>query len=186
MTEYYKAVGLDRTSHWDCKTKWRVGATICPDSVDESDAPCGHGIHCSPTLLAAVGWQTGPSRYYAVEPGRILGGDSTKARCDFVRVLRDLSRSEQDEIAGFRLWEANHPVNPLLRQRRIGDDTARALLRAWASVGPDVWDSVRESVRDSVGVSVWASVWPSVRVSVGASVWILPESGNSPQSTIPR
>jgi hypothetical protein len=44
------------------------------------------------------------------------------------------------------------------------------LLREWDSVGNSVWDSVRNSVRNSVGSSVWSSVWSSVRNSVGSSV----------------
>ena len=170
--KWYKAVQLNRRSHYDGKTLWRVGKVVKPDSVDrESDQPCGHGIHVSPTLLDAVGYQKGPSRYYEVEPLEIIAQDDTKARCSAVRVLREIGREEQDRLAGFKLYEANHPVNPLLlRPRKVtqGDITA---LKRWDSVRYSVRASVRASVWASVGYSVWASVWDSVWDSVWYSVW---------------
>ena len=125
MSKYYKAVRLDRTSHYDGKTLWKVGKIVRPDIVDiESKEPCGNGIHVSPTLLDAVGYQKGPSRYYEVEPLEIIGQDDTKARCTGVKVLHELSKREQDELAGFKLWEANHPVNPLsLKPRKVNPIT---------------------------------------------------------------
>ena len=163
MTEYYKAVRLDRTSHFDYVTLWRVGKIVRPDHPDDSHTePCGRGIHVSPTLLDAVGYQDGPSRYYTVEIGPVLGQDRTKIRCAWVKVIRELKRVEIDEIAGFKLWEANHPVNPLLVHRRMSDEKALEFLQQWNSVGPIVWASV--------GPIVWDSVWASVRDSVRASV----------------
>jgi hypothetical protein len=91
MKKYYKTVRLDRTSHRDMKTMWRVGATVRPDKVDPvGTGACGHGIHCSPTLLNAVGYQYGPSRYYVVSPVTIVDEDNTKARCTAVKVIRGL------------------------------------------------------------------------------------------------
>ncbi len=178
---YYKAVRLDRTSHYDQSTLWRVGARVAVDNPDlPSQGPCGRGIHVSPTLLHAVGWQRGPSRYYEVEPETILARDATKARCNAVRVIREIGRAEQDELAGFRLWEANHPHHPL-RGPRLPRSNAwlRDRVAEWASVRDSVWDSVRDSVRASVRDSVrppaWASVlgsaWDSMRDSVWYSVW---------------
>ena len=179
----YKAVRLDRTSHYDETTKWRVGRIIRPDSVDDNNKPCGHGIHCSPTLLGAVGYQRGLSLYCEVEPRGVLGQDHDKLRCREVKVLRWLGAEEQDLLAGFKLWEANNPVNPLLIPgSEIPEPELMKLVRAWdsvgASVGASVWDSVRasvgasvrDSVRDSVGASVGDSVWDSVGASVGDSV----------------
>ena len=165
MGAYYKAVRLDKTSHYDKATKWRVGAVVRP-SKDPHDChgACGVGIHCSPTLLGAVSYQRGPSRYYEVEPGQVLGADDTKVRCNQVRVIRELRRAEIDKLAGFKLWEANHPVNPLLNKRRLlTEDEMTQLIKQWASV----WSSTGASVRDSVGDSVRISVW----ASVGDSVW---------------
>ena len=148
MSTYYKAVRLDKTSHYDQKTKWVAKRIIKPDSVDECAEPCGHGIHCSPTLLDAVGYQRGLSVYCEVEPIRIIAQDATKARCEAVKCVRWLGREEQDEIAGFKLWEANHPINPLaIRPQKI--DVAEHL---------QLWASVWASVRDSVGDSAWAYI----------------------------
>jgi hypothetical protein len=173
---YYKAVNLERYSHYDGKTQWRAGSIIRPDKVDPPEAgPCGHGLHVSPLLIDAVGYQTAPSRYYEVGPVGIIAGDDTKVRCSMVRVIREIGRAEQDELAGFKLYEANHPVNPFLLRPRKFTPTDKNNLCKWASV----WDSVGDSVRASVWASVWASVrdsvgvsvWFSVRDSVGASVW---------------
>jgi len=197
MDTYYKAVRLDRTSHYDGKTKWRKGVVICVDKPDPpSNGPCGRGIHCSPTLLDAVGWQAGPSRYYRVEPLDVIAGDETKIRCTAVKVLNELTKAEQDEIAGFHLYEANHPVCPFHREpRNVSDrwiedricqwvlvhDSVRDSVRdsVWHSVwgsaggsaGTSVWDSVGDSIRDSVRVSVGVSIGTSIRDSVWHSVW---------------
>ena len=139
---YYKAVRLDKTSHHDQKTKWAAGRIIRPDRIDETNEPCGHGIHCSPTLLHAVGYQKGPSLYCEVEPRGILGQDDTKLRCREVKVLRWLGQEEVDQLAGFRLWEVNHPVNPLLLKASGDQPALLDLLKEWASVGASVGDSV--------------------------------------------
>ena len=192
---YYKAVRLDRTSHYDKETKWCVGTTVRVAYPDPPEVGvCGVGIHCSPTLLNAARWQTGPSCYCEVEPITIIASDGTKARCDGVRVLRWLGKDEQDELAAFKLHEANHAFNPLLhRTRKVN---RQALLEQWASarasvrasvgavgnsvrasaraVGGSVWYSVQASVWASVRESVWAvgaSGWASARASVGDSVW---------------
>ena len=166
---YYKAVRLNHTSHYDQKTRWHEGAIVTPSNGRPSPVeagPCAVGIHCSPTLLHAVSHQSGPSDYCEVQPLGIIAEDTTKARCSAVQVLRWLLAKEQDALAEFKLYEANHSVNPLLLQCDVTlplDD----LLHQWASVGA----SVGASVWDSVGASVWASVWDSVGASVLASVW---------------
>ena len=172
----YKAVRLDRKSHYDAKTVWRVGKTVHIEDADSPEVgPCGRGIHTSPTLLAAVGYQQGPSRYCEVEVIDPIAQDETKTRSRGAKCLRWLTATEQDALSGFRLYEANHPHNPLLTPAKpLPEDQLRALLEAWASVRDRVRDSVRASVRDSVWTSVrasvWASVWTSVRASVGDSV----------------
>ncbi len=162
MKQSYKAVRLDRTSHFDGTTKWRKGAIVRVAEPDEGAiGPCGRGIHCSPTLLDAVSWQRGPSRYCVVEPLDIIASGATKARCSGVRVLRWLLADEQDELAGFKLFEANHAANPLLgRRKRLLLDK---LTKQWASVRASVW----ASVGDSVGESFWASVRDSVGAYIG-------------------
>jgi hypothetical protein len=166
--KYYKAVSLKRLSHYDHKTKWRVGSIVRPDFVDiENSQLCGHGIHVSPTLLDAVSYQTAPSRYYEVEPIEIIAEDNTKSRCTAVNVIREIGKEEQDKLAGFKLYEANHSVNPLLLRNRKVTPVDIENLKKWDSR----WDSVGNSVRDSVGDSRWASVWDSVGNSVGNSVW---------------
>ena len=173
---YYKAVRLDRTSHYDSRTKWRKGAVVSVALPDmDKGAACGAGIHCSARLLDAVRYQQGPSLYCAVKPQEIICDSGNKVRCTGVKVLRWLGKDEQDEIAGFKLYEANHAFNPLLARRgRVVGGRDKAL-EEWASVGASVWDSVRDSVGASVWASVWdsvgASVWDSVGDSVGASVW---------------
>jgi hypothetical protein len=151
----YKSVRLDRTSHYDQKTKWRVGAKVLVHQAVKGD-PCGVGIHCSPTLLHAVSYQVGPSRYYEVEPlGECLGSDKTKSRYQGVKVVREIGQAEQDELAGFKLYEANHPVNPLLlKTKKLPTAELDRLVREWASVG----NSVGGSVWASVGGSVWAYI----------------------------
>ena len=162
MPTLYKAVRLDHTSHWDKKTIWEAGKIIKPDSFALHDDSCGHGIHASEQLLDAAGYQSGPSDYCLVEPiGEIRKGYD-KWRCESVRCLEFIEKDRLDKIAGFKLWESNHPVNPLLidRDKTLG---LEKLLHQWASVG----SSARASVGDSVGFSVWASVGDSV----GSSVW---------------
>jgi len=178
---YYKAVQLDRTSHYDGATKWRKGSVVRANNPSPPETgPCGRGIHCSPTLLDAVGWQRGPSRYYRVRPHKIIAAGDTKVRCNAVTVGSELSRAEQDEIAGFKLWEANHPFNPFTRNpRRMSERKQIELVNDWASVWEfvkdSVWNSICGSFRSSVGVSVWTSVrvsvWDSVMDLVGNSGW---------------
>jgi len=169
--EYYKAVRLDGTSHYDQKTRWVTGETLeVSDPDPSSHGACGRGIHCSTTLRDAIYYQRGPSRYFRVEPLRILATDSRKARCTGAVVLDELTEHDQDAIAGFRLYEANHPVHPFRVSSCPKIDT-HALMEEWASVRASVWDSVRASVWASVRASVGASVWDSVGDSVGDSVW---------------
>jgi len=152
MTIHYKAVRLDRTSHYDRETKWRKGSTVRVEHPDPPRrGPCGRGIHSSASLLDAVGYQVGPSIYACVEPLDEIASDSTKTRSSAVRVVSWLTREETDEIAGFKLCEANHPVNPL-HQRRDYSLNVPELTGAWDSVRA----SVRGLVRDSVRASVWA------------------------------
>lgn len=167
----YKAVRLDRTSHHDRKTKWRKGAVVRVSNPDPASVgPCGRGIHSSPDILGALLYQPGPSLFCVVEPLDEIASDNTKIRSSAVRVIRWLGREEQDGLAGFKLWEANHPVHPFkLRPRKL--DNRLDLLRDWASVRGSVGKSVRAEVRDSVGVSVVGPVWNSVGNSMGASVW---------------
>lgn len=159
MKEYFKAVRLvDRTSHWDKATKWRKGAIVKPDRVEAARRDgdvCGHGIHCSPTLLDAVSWQYGPSLYCVVEPINIIIEDESKARCDAVRVIRWLSKWEQDGMAGFKLYEANRSVNPLLRKpRRLTDATKKQLIKEWIAV----YGAVSEAVYRTVDRAVYRAV----------------------------
>lgn len=141
MKEYFKAVRLDGTSHYDKKTKWEVGKAIeAPRPDPKKEEPCGRGVHCSPTLLDAVGYQPVSSRYFIVRPHKIIAQDTTKARCDAVTVVRELPAEEQDAIAGFKLYEANHPVNPLLITPQ--DVDYKSLLASWIRVRDSVWSSV--------------------------------------------
>lgn len=141
MKDYYKAVRLDGTSHYDKMTKWEVGKTVeVPFADPKARGSCGRGIHCSPTLLDAVGYQQTSSRYFVVRPRKIIASDKTKARCDAVTVVRELTANEQDSIAGFKLYEANHPINPLLIT--TCDVDYKKLLDEWDSVRDSVWDSV--------------------------------------------
>ena len=172
----YKAVDLKRYSHYDGATRWRVGSVVRAPAVDPPEAgACGRGIHMSPTLLAAAGYQGGPSRYCEVEPVGIVCRDKTKLRCNGARVVRWLPRCEVDELAGMRLWETNNPVDPRKRTCRLTRQAQQRELkdyaRAHASVYVSVYTSVRDSVRDSVYASVYASVRDSVYDSVRASVW---------------
>ena len=194
LKHYYKAVRLDKTSHYDRKTRWEVGSTVVAEEIDPNPGrACGKGIHCSENLLDAVKYQGGPSLYFLVEPisykgfPAILCDSNDKVRCPAVKVLRELDQKELDDIAEFKLWEANHPFNPLLLEKPNLDIDYKTLLKQWASVrasveasvknlvgalvGTSVWDSVRASVGDSVWDSVKASVWASVGDSVRASVW---------------
>ena len=173
--KYYKAVNLQRYSHYDDKTKWRVGAIIKPDFADiENKQACGHGIHVSPTLLNAVSYQTASSRYYEVEPIQIITGDKTKSRCTAVKVLREIGKEEQNLLVGFNLYEINHLINPFLLRCKKVTATDIENLKKWNSVGNSVRNSVGNSVRNSVRNSVWNSVrnsvWNSVWNSVGNSV----------------
>ena len=150
MTEYYKAIRLDGTSHWDEKTEWPVGAKVRVKDFDpDPQLECGPGVHCSPSLLEAVGYQGGPSIYRVVEPFNILNSSTGKVRCEGVQVVRELGREEQDELAGFKLYEANHPVHPFSGQQipQLEAAELQNLLEAWASV----WTSVETSVGAYVG-----------------------------------
>jgi hypothetical protein len=179
---FYKAIRVDGTSHFDRSTLWQPGVPVVVKDAPRDGLPCGRGIHVCDTLLKAVVAQAGPSEYIVVNPiGKPLGADDAKIRYRGATMARKLTPEEQDAAAGFRLWEANHPHNPLLDTPRhaVPPAEAEGLLRAWASVGDSVrasvWASVMTSVgasvRDSVRDSVWASVMTSVWASVGASVW---------------
>lgn len=155
---FYKAVrAADHTSHRDAKTLWREGETVTVIDPDTSSRSCGRGLHCSPSLLTAVGYQTGPSEYCLVSPASdLLGADSTKSRFASLKCERFLSAEETDALAGLCLWEVNHPHNPFLMDAAtLSVADALPLLAQWASVGA----SVGASVWASVGASVWASVW---------------------------
>lgn len=173
---YYKAVRLDHTSHYDGRTRWHEGGIVTPLKLPDPEVVglCGSGIHCSPTILDVVSYQYGPSDYCEVQPLGIIAEDSTKARCSAVQVLRWIPAEEQDLISGFKLYETNHPVNPLWIER---DTTLQldVLLRQWASVRDgvniSVWFSVRDSVKDSVWARALANVGDVVWSSVGDSIW---------------
>ena len=116
----YKAVRKDKTSHYDKTTKWKAGKWIIEPNTELSTKLCVPGIHSSPTLLHAVSYQQGPSLYCEVEIPEIYKGnkniqafDETKTRSRAVKVIRWLEKEEVDSLAGFKLWEANNPVNPL-------------------------------------------------------------------------
>ena len=164
---YYKTVNLDHCSHYDKTTPWTPGEVVTVEDADpDPEAGFGRGLHCSPSLLEAVGYQAGTSEYLEVRPLDIIAVSTDKVRGKSVLPVRYLSAEETDTLAGFKLWEANHPVNPLLIEP--GDlESAKRELILWDSV----WDSVRDSVGDSVGASVVASVWAGVGNSVGDSVW---------------
>lgn len=173
---FYKAVRLDRTSHYDRKTKWRKGSIVKADK-------CGVGIHCSRSLLDSVGYQGGPSIYCVVDPVKVIAEDDDKLRCTAVRVVRWLSRSEVDKLAGFRLWEANHPVHPLRTPGRVVPEKwLRDRIRGWSDSKnhnglSSVWASVGDTIR-AYGVintewgtnRTWECVWPSVRRSIEYAV----------------
>jgi len=168
MKPYYKAVRPDKTSHFDHTTEWRSGRIVRPDKVDPGGGVCGHGIHCSPTLRCAVLWQDGPSIYCEVEPVNIVAKSATKARCEAVRVLRWLSPDEQDEMAGFALWEVNHPVNPFAIKPKPID--LEPLLIDWAGVVGSMRWSPTLSVRTTLGGIYTSRLWSSVSSTVLSSV----------------
>ena len=174
----YKAVRLNRTSHYDRATHWpeHEGAIVSAGDGDFTltENGCGPGIHSSPALLQAVSFQDGPSIYLAVEPIDIIQTRRDKTRSKAVRIDHWLTPKETDELAGFKLWEANHPVNPLeLQPKPFSDDELTELVRQWASAGANVWaavqNSVGTSVRDSFGAAVQNSVRIAVRASFGAA-----------------
>ena len=183
----YKAVRLDRTSHYDGTTKWRVGATVRPNRIVEpSGEPCGFGIHVCPTLFDAIERQGAPSRYYVVEPtGTLLGSDEHKSRWTAVKVMHELTRKEQDEMARFRLWEANHPVCPLRGEPRQPTASDLRSLRKWVSVHESVRGAVSGLVLDTVYNSmgypgsilidtvVWGRMGTAMRIAVGIPAWAL-------------
>jgi len=181
MDTYYKAVRLDRTSHYDGKTKWRKGAVVREKYPEPADVgPCGRGIHCSPTLLDVIRWQAGPSRYYLVEPLDVITGDDTKIRCSAVRVLGELGKAEQDELAGFRLYEANHPIQPFHRKpRNVSDQWIEERVYQWHAVRSTVgyaiwntiWDAVWHAVWNVVEDAVWNAVWGAVWNVVRSAIW---------------
>lgn len=174
----YKAIRPDGTSHYDEKTIWKIGEPVVAPYIDPSSKVCSPGIHCSEKLLDAVSYQFGPSQYLEVEPGEIVASDATKMRCRSVLPIRFLDKEEIDSLAGFKLWEANHPVNPLLLEPDQTLDTEK-LLEEWsivrASMGGNVWSSVSNSVRNSVCEivkgNVWRNVFSSVRGSMTVSVF---------------
>jgi len=189
MNTFYKAIRLDGTSHYDQTTKWEIGKILShPDPDPASTGDCGKGFHCSRNLLDAVGYQRGPSIYLLVDPIGIIKEGKDKVRSASVKPLRYLTPQDVDELAGFKLWEANHPVNPLLLEAKpMDDDDLETKVRQWDSVrnsvgasvrdavGHAVWDAVGHAVWDSAGASVghavWACVRASVQVSVRVSVW---------------
>ena len=188
MTIYYKAIRPDKTSHLDQKTPWRCGRWVYPDRVDGSDCICGHGIHCSTSLLNTVMYQPGPSIYLTVQPDRILAEDTGDVRCDRVKALRWLSADEVDEMAGFSLWEVNQPHDPRHEPEPMSSSRLRHLFHGWvrvhsrvgsrvdsgigaivgARIGPRVWGGVWDTIRNNVGAKVWADIWGSIRTRVRA------------------
>ena len=162
----YKAVRLDKRSHWDAATKWRKGSIVRVNTPDNACiGACGVGIHSSRTLLDAVGWQTGPSIYCRVEPLDVLAEDDSKLRSTGVRVVDWIPKAELDELAGLKLWEANHPINPLLRKPRRLD--IEPLIKEWDSV----WASVRDSVwAYTGGLFPGITSWRYVK-SLGPDPW---------------
>ena len=167
---YYKAVNLDHCSHYDKETLWKPSIVVTVEDADPDPDADGRGLHCSPSLLEAVGYQSGASEYLEVRPLDIIAVSTDKVRGKSILPIRYLSAEETDVLAGFKLWEANHPINPLLIEP--GDlESAKRELILWDSVRDSVRDSVWESVVDSVGDSVGNSIRDRVGASVGDSVW---------------
>ena len=163
----YKAVRVDMTSHYDGKTRWEVGV---PVRVENPDPPmedgCGRGIHVSRTLLGAVKFQVGPSAYLSVEvqPEHIIQ-ETTKVRVSECLPLKVLTEEEQDAISEMRLWEANHPVNPLISRVTnpgLPREDLLWLLADWATVR----ESIRNSIENSAAASIWGTVWDAVQRSM--------------------
>jgi len=171
MKLHFKAVRLDRTSHYDEWTEWRAGSVVrVYDPDPPALGPCGCGLHTSPTLQDAVSYQPGPSRYYSVEPLQPLAMDTTKTRSGAVRVIRELSKKEQDALAGFRLWEANHPIVPFDRKpRRVSERWLIDRVVEWEAVLLRVWG------RDRLNLPVWRdranSLWQIAGACALESEW---------------
>jgi len=199
MTDiFYKAVRLDKTSHYDKTTQWRMRKVVRVDTPDPPEkGECGRGIHCSRSLITTVLYQQSSSIYCIVKPLDIIAKGRGKVRCGAVRPIRWLTPTETDGLSGFKLWEANHPVNPLLLKPKPID--YKTLLREWiarkASTTSSVWDSERGVIWDSIiastgtvimntiGVdmarvirtsvtdSIWSPIWVPIRASVEDLGW---------------
>lgn len=169
----YKAVRLDRTSHYDKETKWRVGAVVKVDNPDPAKTVCGRGIHTSLHLLDVIGFQLGPSRYYKCEPLDVIATDELKMRSSAVRVISEIGKREQDEIAGFKLWEINHPVNPFtLNPKRI--DNLSTLVSqwdlVWHSISLSLWPSIGGTIQTGVHKTTMRSLYTPMVCLVGDSI----------------
>ncbi len=143
---HYKAIRQDGTSHHDSSTRWPIGEIVEVKNPDPASiGPCGIGLNTSPTLLDAVTYHQGSSDYLRVEVIDPIAADNTKTRSRALRVVAQIDQTELDELAGFKLWEANRPVNPLLIKSDISLEL-ELLVRQWASVRASVGASVRDSV----------------------------------------
>ena len=118
---------------------------------------------------ALSGFSVAPASTWpcSVQPEHIIQ-ETEKLRVSECLPTRALTAEEQDALAGFRLWEANHPVHPFrVEGEGLPEPELRRLLADWGAV----WDAVWGSVWDSVWASVGGAVWDSVGDSVRGAVW---------------
>lgn len=187
MITTYKATSIRGMSHYDWKTMWIPGeivelATVAP----ASEGPCGVGLHCSPTLLDAVGYQPGPSRYFEcnVADEDIVARDTTKFRCKRIFVVKELFQDEMDALAGMNLYEANHPINPFRIDPAYEGDAPflMYLLQDWIAIiasipaGVMVWDVIAAALpiqaRDAITHLLHAEVGAAVLSQILGCEWM--------------
>jgi len=170
MSPYYKEVSLGKIP------KWKEGEVITSLSFDPNhEISHKHGILTYPSLFDVVRHQKTPSEYCLVEPLDPQIKNNKKSLCGKVKCLRFINQEELDEIAGFKLWEANHPVDPLFLERDETLDLEK-LLREWIPIHRAAMDSVLISVDEIVGYRILGATWDSIRDSVWKpimdSIWI--------------
>jgi len=167
------------TSYYDKKTQWEIGKPLHVANPDPPEkGTCGTGLHVAHTFWNAVRYQGSSSEYLQVEvqPQHIITADETSTRVSECLPVSIISAEEQNRLAKFWLYEANHPINPLfVNGPELPKDRLHTLLADWVATVWDlsevpVWESVLHTIRNSMWSSVWGSVWNSVWYPIGDSV----------------
>jgi hypothetical protein len=158
--------------------KYEIGKEYsCTNFDTDEEKDCASGYYATDWDGLSYAYRRERSVYKCVVSGRRVEYNQSKRRYEKIKLVRKLTLKEikdglkaASEEAGYDLYHASFPVNPLKGNPKKVTDKEIELLKIYVSVRASIRASIGASIGASVWASVWESVWASVRDSVGAPV----------------